>query len=90
MPEPDANTPLIAQAGPYPVEVEAGKVYWWCACGRSARQPFCDGSHKTCAIVPVKHIAEHSGTLWLCGCKRTGTPPICDGSHARLEVTGAR
>lgn len=88
MPEPDAHTPLIAQVGPYPVEVVAGKTYFWCACGRSANQPFCDGSHKACAIVPVKHVAERSETLWFCGCKRTAGAPLCDGSHARLKPAG--
>jgi len=84
--EPDASTPLIAQAGPYAVAVEAGKTYWWCACGRSANQPFCDGSHKACAIKPLKYLAGDSTTLWFCGCKRTGSAPLCDGSHDRLAA----
>jgi CDGSH-type Zn-finger protein len=81
MSDATSNRPLIARSGPYPVDVEAGKSYWWCACGRSDSQPFCDGSHKICAIVPLKHVAERTGTLWFCGCKRTGRPPLCDGSH---------
>ena len=53
----------IAQKAPYSVDVEAGKTYWWCACGRSARQPFCDGSHKGSSITPAHlvHLCEHEG-----------------------------
>lgn len=76
--------PTIAQREPYAVEVEAGKSYLWCACGRSASQPFCDGSHKGSEFTPVKYEAEESGTVWFCGCKHTGDRPFCDGSHAGL------
>ncbi len=76
--------PVIAQKGPYPVEVEAGKSYFWCACGRSANQPFCDGSHAGSGITPVKFEAADTETVWLCGCKHTQTQPFCDGSHAKL------
>lgn len=76
--------PRIAQRGAYEVEVEAGRTYFWCACGRSRQQPFCDGSHKGGPFVPVKFVPEESGTVWLCGCKHTGLPPFCDGTHARL------
>lgn len=75
---------VIAQKGPYPVEVEAGKTYWWCACGRSAKQPFCDGSHKVTALTPVAMKAEASTKVWFCGCKQTGKRPFCDGTHGRL------
>lgn len=78
------STPEIASTSPYPVEVEAGRDYWWCACGKSARQPFCDGSHKGTAFVPVKYTASATGTVWMCGCKQTGRAPLCDGSHSRL------
>ena len=78
------DEPLVAQTSPYPVEVEAGKKYFWCACGRSKSQPFCDGSHKTTGIEPLAYTAEQSGTLYFCGCKRTATPALCDGSHNRL------
>lgn len=77
----DANGPVVAQAAPYPVEVEAGKTYFWCACGRSANQPFCDGSHKGTEIVPQKYQAEKDGRVFFCGCKATGKSPLCDGSH---------
>ncbi len=76
--------PLIAQKGPFNVEVEAGKEYYWCACGRSAKQPFCDGSHKDTGIEPVAFKAAESKEVYLCGCKRTGDRPYCDGSHGKL------
>lgn len=69
---------------PYAVEVEAGKTYWWCACGRSQNQPFCDSSHKGSAFSPVKYVAEANRILWFCGCKQTRTPPFCDGTHKGL------
>lgn len=75
---------VIAQKAPFEVEVEAGRSYWWCACGRSASQPFCDGSHKTTAITPLKWVAEPSEPVWFCGCKQTDAKPFCDGSHKAL------
>ena len=76
--------PIIAQKAPYPVEVEAGKDYYWCACGRSSKQPFCDGSHKDTGISPVKYTAEKTGTVYFCGCKHSKKAPLCDGTHAKL------
>lgn len=76
--------PIVAQAAPYPVEVEAGKTYWWCVCGRSAKQPFCDGAHKGTGLAPQRYDAEASRTVWFCGCKATAKSPLCDGSHNRL------
>jgi len=75
---------MIAQKSPYPVSVEAGKSYFWCACGKSAKQPFCDGSHKGSEFSPVKFNATESKVLYFCGCKHTGKPPLCDGSHQKL------
>ncbi len=75
---------LIAQKSPFPVAVEGGKTYYWCACGRSKSQPFCDGSHKGTGLEPVAHTPEQSGTLYFCGCKQTAGAPLCDGSHSRL------
>jgi len=77
--------PVIAQKGPYAVELEAGKTYFWCACGRSANQPFCDGSHAGTGLTPVRFDATASGTAYLCGCKQTGDKPFCDGTHATLD-----
>jgi CDGSH-type Zn-finger protein len=76
--------PTVASRTPFAVDVEAGKSYWWCTCGRSARQPFCDGSHKGTEFVPMQYTAATAGKLWFCGCKRSAKPPLCDGSHNRL------
>jgi CDGSH-type Zn-finger protein len=78
--------PVVAQRAPFKVEVESGKTYWWCACGRSAKQPFCDGSHNGTALAPVKWTAEKSGPAWFCGCKHTAAIPTCDGSHKALPA----
>lgn len=78
------TTPTIAQKSPFGVDVEAGKTYWWCACGESKRQPFCDGSHKATAFVPMEFTAPETKTVWFCGCKRTGNQPLCDGAHNAL------
>lgn len=78
------QVPVTAQAAPIEVQVEEGKAYWWCSCGRSAKQPFCDGSHKGSAFAPVKFTAAESGSVWLCACKRTQDRPFCDGSHDGL------
>ncbi|MGC9158245.1 MAG: CDGSH iron-sulfur domain-containing protein [Terracidiphilus sp.] len=78
------SEPRIAQKGHYPVAVEAGKTYKWCACGQSHLQPFCDGSHRGSDFTPVKFEATESKTVHFCGCKHTGKPVFCDGSHAKL------
>ena len=70
-----------AADAPFAVEVEEGNKYFWCACGRSADQPFCDGSHKGTGINPVVYKAEKSGKVFFCGCKATANQPLCDGSH---------
>ena len=75
---------VVAQKRPYAVAVKAGKKYFWCACGRSAKQPFCDGSHSGTGLRPVVFQAEESKTAWLCGCKATGSKPFCDGTHNSL------
>jgi CDGSH iron-sulfur domain-containing protein 3 len=76
--------PVVAQKAPYPVDVEAGKAYYWCACGLSSKQPFCDGSHKTTDMTPMKFEAETSGKVYFCGCKASAKKPLCDGSHKAL------
>lgn len=75
---------VVARAEPFEVALVAGKKYAWCACGRSGKQPFCDGAHKDTAIRPVVFTAGKSETAWLCGCKRTGSEPHCDGTHNAL------
>lgn len=76
--------PAVAQAGPYEVSVQAEKTYYWCACGRSKKQPFCDGSHKGTGFEPVAWKAAEAGPVWFCGCKRSKSRPRCDGSHNSL------
>jgi CDGSH-type Zn-finger protein len=80
------NTPDIGGRKPLPINVEAGKSYWWCACGRSQAQPFCDGSHKGTPFAPSEWKPEATGEVWFCTCKRTTTPPLCDGSHKKLPA----
>ncbi len=78
--------PVIPQKGPYVVDVEEGKKYYWCSCGKSSTQPFCDGKHKEdeTDFKPVSFIPEKSGKVYLCGCKHTKKPPYCDGTHTSL------
>jgi len=78
------TTPNIAQKAPYAHAVEAGKTYYWCACGHSANQPFCDGSHKAVGMTPISFVAEKSATAYLCGCKQSKNAPYCDGTHRSL------
>jgi CDGSH-type Zn-finger protein len=73
--------PVRAADTPFGIEVEAGKAYFWCACGKSGSQPFCDGSHSGSEFSPVKYEAEASKTVYFCGCKASQNQPLCDGSH---------
>ncbi|MEP7706364.1 CDGSH iron-sulfur domain-containing protein [Paraglaciecola sp. 25GB23A] len=75
------SDPIRASNIPYPVEVESGKSYYWCSCGQSKSQPFCDGSHKGSEFSPVKFQATESKKVYFCGCKATASQPLCDGSH---------
>jgi CDGSH-type Zn-finger protein/mannose-6-phosphate isomerase-like protein (cupin superfamily) len=75
---------VMASRKPFLVELQAGRRYAWCACGRSRRQPFCDGSHAGTGIEPVQFVATADREAVLCGCKRTGRAPFCDGSHNAL------
>ncbi len=77
------DDPRIAEKGPAVLELEPG-TYWWCACGRSDNQPFCDGSHKGTGFGPEKLEVEEERTVALCQCKHTGDAPFCDGTHADL------
>ena len=78
------TTAKIAGKEPIMVSVEEGKTYWWCACGLSKSQPFCDGSHKATDLTPVEYTAKRSKALFFCACKQTVRQPLCDGSHNSL------
>lgn len=73
----------IPQKNPYVLEVSPG-TYAWCACGRSANQPYCDGSHKGSGFNPVIEQVEVERTVAWCGCKHTSSAPFCDGTHRKL------
>ena len=79
-----ADDAVVAQKGPYQVELEEGKAYFYCRCGRSAKQPFCDGSHKGSSFAPMKFTAPESKKAFFCTCKRTAKSPLCDGAHKTL------
>ncbi len=78
------SKPEIAQKAPYAVKVEAGKSYWWCGCGKSKSQPFCDGAHKGSEFAPIEHKATEAGTVYFCGCKNSKSGALCDGTHKNL------
>ena len=78
------DEPVIAQKAPIAAEVEEGKTYFWCACGRSGNQPFCDGSHKETAFTPIKYEATKTEKVVFCCCKNSANAPLCDGTHATL------
>ena len=81
----DATLDIVQDSGKTEtVHWEAGKAYWWCACGRSANQPFCDGSHKGTGFSPVEFSSPKARTIYFCGCKQTGNRPLCDGTHGTL------
>ena len=75
------SNPKRASDTPYAVEVETGKSYFWCACGESKSQPFCDGSHKGTDFTPVKPEAKESKKVFFCGCNNKASQPMFDGSH---------
>lgn len=77
------NRGKSTQEKPYAVEVKAGEKYFWCACGLSITQPYCDGSHQGTGITPRAFVPESDATVHLCGCRRTGKEPFCDGTHKR-------
>lgn len=78
------SQPNIPQKAPFPVPVEEGKTYYWCSCGQSKNQPFCDGSHKGGEFSPKPYKAEKTGTVYFCGCKHSANGALCDGSHKGL------
>jgi CDGSH iron-sulfur domain-containing protein 3 len=78
------NQPAIAGKAPVKVQVEAGKTYHWCACGKSQDQPICDGSHKGTGFTPLAWTADQTGEKYFCACKQSKAAPFCDGSHKSL------
>lgn len=88
----EQQLPKISQKAPYKVSVEAGKKYFWCSCGLSQTQPFCDGSHKahknadgTSIMKSVPYEATQNEVIKFCGCKHSKMGVICDGSHNQLQ-----
>lgn len=78
------DKPVVAVKGPLVEKLEAGKEYWWCRCGRSQSQPYCDGSHKGTGLEPMRFKPTTDTSVRFCGCKQTGKAPFCDGSHLSL------
>ncbi len=77
------NDPQIAGRAPIVTELQPG-TYYWCACGRSKTQPFCDGSHEECGMEPKEFTIEAAKRCAMCTCKHTKNAPFCDGSHKSL------
>ena len=78
----------IADKRPEVLELIPGETYWWCACGRSQTQPFCDGSHAGTDFEPIEFTVDVKKNYALCKCKRTGKEPFCDGTHSKVGFTG--
>jgi CDGSH-type Zn-finger protein len=79
------DEPIIASRKPFVGEIEPGE-YWWCACGRSQNQPFCDGSHKGTRFSPICLTIQAPQRIALCNCKKTAKTPFCDGAHKDLPA----
>jgi CDGSH-type Zn-finger protein len=77
------SEPVVYDRNPAELELEPGE-YWWCSCGRSMTQPFCDGSHEGTGMEPMSFVIKEKTTVWLCNCKHTKDKPFCDGSHSEL------
>ena len=73
-----------AKNSPYPIEVVKGKTYYWCSCGLSENQPFCDSSHQSTEMTPLEFVATKNKTIYFCGCKQSANSPLCDGTHTTL------
>ena len=82
MENPDENG--VPKLEPYPEEIQAGSTYFWCACGKSAKQPFCDGSHADTEFQPIKFEPNESKSVYFCGCKKSASAPFCDGTHLKM------
>ena len=79
------NLPKIAANQPYKIEVKAGQKYFWCSCGLSNKQPFCDGAHKGSGMKSVVFEASEDKEIYFCGCKQSKNGMFCDGSHSQLS-----
>ncbi len=80
--------PFSPQIAPYPIEVEAGRKYFWCSCGLSVTQPWCDGSHAGTAYEPIAIVPQVTGTFYMCGCKKSENKPYCFGNCSQLGYEG--
>ena len=80
------NKPTIANNTPIPVDLKAGEEYYFCTCGKSVNQPFCDGSHQVTTFTPEAFVAKEDGQAFLCQCKQTGQAPFCDGTHSQVPA----
>jgi len=78
------SAPVIARPKPCLVSLKGGRTYFWCRCGRSATQPFCDGSHKGTGLEPHKFVPAADEEVLLCACKHSAAAPFCDGTHTNL------
>ncbi len=78
------SEPTVPQKAPIAIDVTAGTEYWWCSCGKSRTQPFCDGAHSGSEFTPIPYKATETKTIWFCACKHTSDQPVCDGSHSKL------
>ncbi|WP_295419279.1 CDGSH iron-sulfur domain-containing protein [Sulfurovum sp.] len=78
--------PMIADNNPIKTSLEAGKEYFYCTCGRSKTQPFCDGTHKGTSFTPLPFTSKATTQKWICACKHTKSPPYCDGSHQKFST----
>ena len=78
------SEPVVAAKTPMEMDLAPGE-YWWCSCGRSRNQPFCDGSHAGTAFSPLRFMIHEKETVWLCTCKHSANPPFCDGAHDLLD-----
>ena len=81
------SKPVVADTHPTATELKKGEQYYYCTCGKSASQPFCDGSHKGTDFTPEGFVADEDGTAYLCQCKQTGGQPYCDGSHKKVPAS---
>ncbi len=86
---PDEGLPRVSKCEPACVKVVPGKIYSWCACGLSAKQPLCDSTHKNVECMPYRSLKlqfEKEEEVWFCQCKQSSTPPFCDGTHHTVKA----